>query len=147
MTIVKNIDDNSLSFSLEGKKESIYNLEAICEEIGSSWNLNPKNIFTINLILEEIISNAIFYGFDKLDDKFIKVKATLKDEIIYMQINDNGVPFNPLEVKPKPKDIKLEDMEVGGLGIHLVKNLSKSIQYDFIDGENVLKIQIDISLN
>ncbi len=145
MTLIKKHIDNSLSVKLEGKKESIYELENLCEEIGDLWNLNSKNRFTLNLLLEEIISNIIFYGFDNSEAKYIEVVANKEGDLINVQISDNGIPFNMLEIESKPKEVKLEEKEVGGLGIHLVKNLSESIDYMYQNGKNVLTIQINIS--
>ena len=145
MIIIKNISDNSLSVELDGSRDSINNIENICKEIGERWTIASKDIFTINLVLEELISNTIFYGFIDEDNKYIIINLTIEKEFVIIQITDNAIPFNPLDVNSKPNNIELEKMEVGGLGIHLVKNMVRSIEYKNIDGENRLKVEIDVS--
>ena len=54
---------------------------------------------------------------------------------------DNGKPFDPL-LKADP-NIKLaaEERDIGGLGIFMVKKSMDSVEYEYKDNHNILKIK------
>jgi len=145
MAILKTIDENTLSFELEGKKESVNEIEVICEQVGECWQLSSKHIFTLNLILEELISNTIFHGLKEPNLNYIHTTLSKFDDTIVLKIKDNAIPFNPIAINTEPKNVKLEDKEIGGLGIHLVKSMSKKVEYQNLEGENNLLIEICIN--
>lgn len=147
MTIIKTIDENTFSFELEGNNESVIKIADICEEIREFWKLRQNHIFTLNLILEELISNTIFHGFKKQNNNYIHTTLTKFDYAIVIKIRDNGIPFNPMAVNTEPKNVKLDEKQIGGLGIHLVKTLSNKVEYQNINGENNLLIEISINKN
>lgn len=144
MEIVKTIDENTLSFELEGKKDSLDKIESICQKIGDIWQLPVKHIFTINLIIEELVSNTIFYGFAEEKEKYINANLSKQEDVILLKIKDNAIAFNPIAINSEPKNVKLEEMEIGGLGIHLVKSMSEKVEYQNINGENIMTIEISI---
>ena len=55
-------------------------------------------------------------------------------------IEDDGIPFNPFTQESPDTSLSLEDREIGGLGIHIVKSLMDSYEYIRIDNRNVLKL-------
>ena len=59
-------------------------------------------------------------------------------------ITDDGVPFNPLSKKAPDIDAPLEDREIGGLGIHLVRNLIDDVTYNRRIGKNVMTLVKDL---
>ena len=58
---------------------------------------------------------------------------------IHLCFSDNGIPFNPLTVKPDPT-LSFFDREEGGLGISFIRQFSDSQRYERIDGWNRLYI-------
>jgi len=66
--------------------------------------------------------------------------AALVGKRLTVTITDDGVPFNPLSVEAPDTDLSLEDREVGGLGIHLVRNLVDDVSYHRRIGKNVLTL-------
>lgn len=110
--------------------EELYKLNDFINEIIG------KPDFQVDLILEEVFVNIVSYS--KTD--LIKVNASFENSLLTIEFIDKGVEFNPL-LKENPKmPESIEDAEIGGLGIHLTKELSDNIEYDRIDGENHLKI-------
>ncbi|HJO95676.1 MAG TPA: ATP-binding protein [Victivallales bacterium] len=106
--------------------------------------LSNKSIYNITLIVEELITNTIRHGYadDKKHEIFVGI-ATSKDSI-KITIKDDGEKFNVLEHPPPELDIPLKDMKVGGLGIHLVKNLAKNINYKRKNNTNIITLKLKI---
>ncbi|MBR1731800.1 MAG: ATP-binding protein, partial [Ruminococcus sp.] len=54
---------------------------------------------------------------------------------------DNGKPFNPLAESDPDVTLSAEEREIGGLGIFLVKKTMDMIDYEYKEGQNILKIK------
>lgn len=95
-----------------------------------------KEDFQVDLILEEVFVNIVNYS--KSDS--LSVQVDFKDNILTVEFVDNGVKFNPIlkEYYNAPENI--DDAKIGGVGIHLTRELSDDISYEYINGENHLKI-------
>ncbi len=143
----KNIDNVTLDFKLNGEKDSVDKIESICSQISEEWNIDDDLVFKLNLILEELIANTVFYGFSQNADKYINIRLQIKEDVISMKISDNAAPFNPIAIDSKPKDVNLENKEIGGLGIHLVKSMSSKIEYNYNNGENILLLEVSTKSN
>ncbi len=121
-------------------KNNVSELERVniyVEEIASEWNIPNNIIFNINLALEEIISNIIFYAFDDKSDHEILIEAKLFDNDLQILIEDDGKAFNLLEA-PVYTDIDagIEDRNIDGLGIHFTKTLMDNIHYKRENNKN-----------
>lgn len=110
--------------------EELYKLNDFINEIIG------KPDFQVDLILEEVFVNIVSYS--KTDS--IRVNASLENSLLTIEFIDKGVEFNPLLNETPKMPESIDDAEIGGLGIHLTKELSDDIEYDRIAGENHLKI-------
>ena len=53
---------------------------------------------------------------------------------------DSGVAFDPTAKEKADTSLSAEDRQIGGLGILLVRELMDSINYERIDGQNILTL-------
>ena len=118
------------SLELAPQIEELYKLNDFINEIIG------KQDFQVDLILEEVFVNIVNYS--KTDS--IRVNSSFENSILTLEFIDDGVEFNPLLNEDPKMPESIEDAEVGGLGIHLTKELSDDIEYDRIADENHLKI-------
>lgn len=118
------------SLELPPQIEELYKLNDFINEIIG------KQDFQVDLILEEVFVNIVSYS--KTDS--IKVNASFDDSILTIEFVDNGFEFNPLLNENPKMPESIEDAKIGGLGIHLTKEISDDIEYNRIAGENHLKI-------
>jgi len=118
------------SINLEPKVEELIRLNKFIEDELS------VNQYAVKLIVEELFVNIVNYS----ECNYIKVLFELNNTELKMIFVDDGVEFNPLlkEDPEFPEDVA--DAKIGGLGIHLVKNMADEIFYEYIDGENHLTI-------
>lgn len=115
-------------------KPSIDELNKLIDYVHDTLSINNPNI---DLIAEEIFVNIASYS----KCTYIHVNFELEDErFLKMEFVDDGVKFNPLEAKPANLTSDIDKREIGGLGIHLVKNLTDEICYTYENNENHLKI-------
>ena len=94
----------------------------------------------INLALEELISNIIFYGYEDHNEHLIYVHFAIEDGYLITVIEDDGKAFNPLERPEVDTSTLLDDKPIGGLGIHFVKNLMDDLKYERVADKNTLTL-------
>jgi len=127
-----------ISVELKNDLTEIVRMSQIIDEFCASNKLPPDTVFALNLSLEEILANFIAYGYDDHNEHVINVRMNLHQGQVYIEVEDDGKPFNPLEVDAPDIDKPLEERPIGGLGIHLVKNHMDSLQYKRKDERNLL---------
>jgi len=114
-------------------------------EFGKAQNLPDRAVFNLNLVLEEIVANIISYGYDDEDPHSILVDCTVDGTMLSLVISDDGKSFNPLEAKHPELDKPLEEREIGGLGIFLVRHFMDTVDYKRENGRNILTLSKDLS--
>ena len=105
-----------------------------CEENSLSGEVTHD----IHLVLEEVFSNIVFYGFCDQDEHQIFISLSLRNNTLVLEINDDGIPFNPLKSEAFNPKIPLEERETGGMGIHIVRELVDEIEYYRKQNKNIL---------
>jgi serine/threonine-protein kinase RsbW len=97
--------------------------------------------FRAGLLVIEICTNIVKYGYEKSPDEKIWVSIDKNNSSYTILIEDESKPFNPLEYEHIDLD-KTDKFERGGMGIFLIKSLSKDINYNYSEGKNKLTITI-----
>jgi serine/threonine-protein kinase RsbW len=108
-----------------------------CGEHGLSSEIEGD----LSLALEEIVVNVILYGHPEGGKHEILVWLSLEKNYVIATVEDDGVPFNPLEAPEPDLDSPIETRPIGGLGIHLVRNITHGLEYRRIEGRNRLVIR------
>lgn len=116
----------------------IAKLQQELENFGQKCGLSSKTLFELNLILEEVLANVISYAYADNQLHEIVVCADLRDGELVIDVEDDGRPFNPLQIPPPDLARPLEQRNVGGLGLHLVRELTSSIEYTRREEKNHL---------
>ncbi|NLO41268.1 MAG: ATP-binding protein [Ruminiclostridium sp.] len=110
-------------------------IEALCAEN----ELLSARQFTIELILEELVTNIIKYGSKTRKNGMIEIRLLIENEKVVLVIADNTNAFNPLEVDTPDISLSAEERKIGGLGLFLVRKKVQSISYEYRDGMNIVE--------
>ena len=94
----------------------------------------------INLALEEIVSNVMLYAYPGTHGQVIVEYIKVNDERILFTISDTGIAFDPTKKEEVDTTLSAEERPIGGLGIHLVRQLMDEVRYERIDDKNVLTL-------
>jgi anti-sigma regulatory factor (Ser/Thr protein kinase) len=92
--------------------------------------LDPLVINRLEVVFEEIVSNIVRHGLTPGSDQSIAVRVTPRPDAIGLVIEDDGIPFNPLEAPPPLPFSALGTAPLGGLGIALTRKLAAEIRYE-----------------
>ena len=124
------------SFELGRLRESF-------DEFADRHEVPDQARFQLQLCLEEMVLNVINYGFDDDAEHEIHVdfEFRIDSRTITVNILDDGRSFDPLSEVPEPDiDAKLEDRNVGGLGVHFVRTFMDGASYRHERGKNRLTL-------
>lgn len=126
---------------LENSMEEIQKLHPFVLDCISKYGLPAGWEMRLNLALEEAVANVILYAFDDTARHEICVDANRANDSFMLVVIDAGRAFNPLAEAPET-DVTLnaEERKIGGLGIHLIRNLADDVIYSRENGLNKLKL-------
>jgi len=130
-----------LEIKLNNQLSELDRFSQTLSEFGQRHDLAPRVVHDLNLALEEILTNIISYGYTDNREHEIRVGLSAQPGEVKAEVQDDGQPFNPLEV-PEPDTTKpLEERAIGGLGIHIVRKLMDGLEYKRQGERNFLTIR------
>jgi sigma-B regulation protein RsbU (phosphoserine phosphatase) len=112
-------------------------VDAVCEAVGFNSTLTMK----MNLAIEEAVVNVMNYAYPRGTKGDVTIEALSNDVRLKFTIIDSGTPFDPTVHSDVDTTLSAQDRPIGGLGIHLVRNIMDSINYERIDNLNVLTLR------
>lgn len=118
-------------------------IKSVAEQLGMDASLAKK----LRLAVEEAVVNVIDYAYPPGTEGDITVRAMANNQRLKLIISDEGTPFDPTEKALADTTLSAEERPVGGLGILLVRKLMDSINYEYIDGKNVLTLRKNLTKN
>lgn len=128
------------SLTLRNNMEEWDTLLSFTQEFARHHGISQEDLVTIDVILEEIVTNILKYGGMPAEAEACTIRLILKADLLEIIISDKGDPFNPLLLPEVDTDKAIEDRPIGGLGVHFVKKLTISQDYEYRHGQNVLTI-------
>ncbi len=104
-------------------------------EFSCETGLDESVVFTINLVVEELFTNMVKYTSENSNAILLKLKKDENDLIIHLTDFDVD-PFDITKTVEVDTKQSLEERGVGGLGIHLVKQMIDKIEYEYKDRQS-----------
>lgn len=140
------MNDQNLVVLVKNDLEEIGRLAEQVEAFGELIGMSMKEIFEVNMSMDEIITNIISYGYDDGGEHQILVEITRDRKTLSILIEDDAKAFNPLADAPEADtESSLEDRKIGGLGIHLVKTVMNDVTYSWRNGRNRLVMKKELA--
>jgi len=118
--------------------QQIPQLADFIETIASEANLDQGLAMSLNLALEEAVTNVIEYAYPEGSDGLVDIEAVIREGQLDFIISDSGKPFDPTAKPEVDITAGVEERPIGGLGIHLVRHIMDSVSYMREDGKNYL---------
>jgi anti-sigma regulatory factor (Ser/Thr protein kinase) len=129
---------NSKRIVLKNDRNEIEAVAAALEEFGEAHALPLRIVFDMNLVLEEIITNIISYGYEDTLEHSIVIDVSWDNDLLTLTVTDDAKQFDPLAQDGPDLQLPLEEREAGGLGIYFVKQKMDEVIYKWEQGHNVL---------
>ena len=129
--------------TVKNRIEDLLRVNSLFESFATQHDINGRLRYHLLVSIEEILTNIIKYGFDEEGVHPIHITFRRVEEQIEMEFEDRGREFNPLEIGEPDLDSPIEDRQLGGLGIHLVKKMVDEAKYRREGDRNILLLRKD----
>ena len=112
-------------------------MESICDELQLDMHVAMK----LQLAMEEMVTNVIFYAYPKGTTADITLTAESDGQELTFVLSDSGKPFDPTAKEDADIESNPMDREQGGMGILIVKNIMNEVSYQRLGEENRLTMK------
>lgn len=126
---------------LHNDVQEIPQLATFVDEICEALGFDMSTTMQMNLALEEAVVNVMNYAYPPDTSGEVRISAIANDERVKFVISDDGIPFDPTAKEEADITLSAEERNIGGLGIHLVRQIMDSINYERIGQQNVFTLR------
>lgn len=100
----------------------------------------------VDVAVEEIFSNIAYYAYNsETGSAAVRVETAENPLAVAITFIDSGIPYDPLAKADPDITLSVDEREIGGLGIYMVKATMDEVSYEYQDGQNILRIKKNIS--
>lgn len=128
------------SITLPNDVQTIPKLAGFTDAVCEAANLDMDMCMRMNLAIEEAVVNVMKYAYPKGVRGMVNIDATIGDKGLMFVISDSGTPFDPTTQAEVDTTLSAKERSIGGLGIHIIRQIMDNINYEYIDGRNVLTL-------
>ena len=122
--------------------ESIETVTDFVNEQLEAYDCPMKVVMQIDIAIDELFSNIAHYAYNpETGEATVRVEVVEDPLSVIITFIDNGVPYDPLKQEDPDTTLSIEDRQIGGLGIYMVKKTMDDITYEYKDGKNILAIK------
>ncbi len=138
------MDWHLYQFGLKNDLSELNALHRHLDKWAGSIGLPADSVSRINVCLDEMFTNIVSYSFEDNLEHTVNFMLDGDIRVVTINIEDDGIPFNPLEIPDPELPVDVESAKIGGLGIHIVKELMDSVCYEREQCSNKLTIKMFI---
>ena len=110
------------------------------ESFGVSHDLPLSLVMTFTLAADELLTNVISYGYDDEQEHDIHLQIKCDASALVLRLEDDGRAYNPFSAPTPDLTAALMNRPVGGLGIHLVRQLMDQVEYSREANKNIISL-------
>jgi serine/threonine-protein kinase RsbW len=120
-------------------------LEGFTADFALKAGLSDKDLFALQIIVEELVTNVIDYGGVPAGEHAVRADLSAEGGELLIRLTDRGTEYNPLLREDPDTTLPAEQRPIGGLGVHFCKKLTDAQEYERRDGCNVLTLRKKLS--
>ena len=113
----------------------------LVDEFKARHGLGDEDANALQVVLDEVLSNTIRHGLAGAASHEIAVSLDLADGVIRVEVEDDGIAYDPTRAPAPVLSGNLAERTEGGLGVAFLRGLTDSIEYRRIDGRNHLVLR------
>lgn len=132
------------SLTLPNDINEVPRLAMLVDEACEALELDMSLTMSLNLAIEEAVVNVMEYAYPAGTSGEVNVSIQSDGKSLTFVISDSGVPFDPTAQGEVDTTLTAEERPIGGLGIHLVRQIMDSVNYERTDGKNILTLRKEL---
>ena len=130
---------------IKNQVDELERVNQFVEEIGEELGLDMELQMNLNLVMEEMVSNVIFYAYPEGKTAEIELLAESDGKELTFVLSDKGKEFDPTAKADADPDVNPAERDIGGMGIYIVKNIMNEVSYQRLEGKNLLTMKKSIN--
>lgn len=128
------------SISIRNDLHEIPRVGRMIESFVADYGLPSSLASAFTLASDELLVNVISYGYDDGQEHNIYLQINCDASALVLRLEDDGRAYNPFSAPIPDLTVELIDRPVGGLGVHLVRQLMDQVEYDRQANKNVVRL-------
>lgn len=124
--------------------EALGKVESFIEELGGELELDMELQMNLNLVMEEMVTNVVYYAYPKEQDAEITLSAESDGKELTFVLSDSGKAFDPTKVADADVLTNPVERPDGGMGIYIVRNIMNEVTYQRLEGRNLLTMKKEL---
>jgi serine/threonine-protein kinase RsbW len=120
---------DTLEATIPATTDGLHRALEMIEHSTAAWNLEPDLIARLRIIVEELVSNTIKYGYGGECAQPIRLRLAAEDAAVRFDYEDDAPPFDPTRWRRTPEPVDLDARPEGQAGIMMVLGLSSDVRY------------------
>ena len=133
--------------TLPNDVQEVPQLNVFVDEVCEQADFDMSTTLKLNLAIEEAVVNVMNYAYPAGEKGDVDIDAMINDEYLVFVISDSGTPFDPTTKAEVDTTLSAEERGIGGLGIHLIRQIMDTINYERVEGKNVLTLRKKLTKN
>lgn len=126
--------------TLPGEESRLQEAMAFLHGFWQTESLPDELLFPFELALEEVFMNVAMHGGGEQGPATVWLELECADGRLNLSLSDDGPAFDPLSLPTPDLNAPLEERPVGGLGVHLVREMMDGVSYSYRGGRNCLSM-------
>ena len=128
---------------------TVENIETVTDFVNEqleALDCPMKAQMQIDIAIDELFGNIAHYAYNpEVGSATVRVEVIEDPLAVVITFIDKGVPYDPLAKADPDITLSVEERDIGGLGIFMVKKSMDEITYEYKDGQNILKIKKNLN--
>lgn len=124
----------------EASDDKLHEVLGLVEQELEAHDCNMKTTMMITVIVEEVFVNIAHYAYEGAKGDAI-VSIDFEGDDVIIAFKDKGIPFDPLAKEDPDITAPVEDRQIGGLGIYMVKQTMDDVKYERVDDTNIFTLR------
>ena len=133
-------DGSRIRIDFAGRREETRLLGRVMTVLGEHLGLSKELCFELELAVVEAANNAIIHACGDDPAQRLELELSHHPRQLIITLRDHGTGMECLARPPKPIDDipTIENMSVGGLGLHLIHEVMDEVHYSSRKGGNTM---------
>jgi serine/threonine-protein kinase RsbW len=132
----------ALALTLTSERRALEPARLAVHEFLQPYALSPAAVFDVELVLEETLMNVIWHAYDSRPGQRIGVCVRVQAEHVLIEIDDDGIAFDPVAAQPAARPASIDEARPGGLGLLLLRERAAAVDYRRQEGRNRLRVAV-----
>jgi serine/threonine-protein kinase RsbW len=129
---------NAFRMTIGPDRGGVARVNAAFAEFAEAHALPASVRRSLNVALDELLTNTMLYGFAGREGGAVSVQVELRPDLVSVTLIDDGRPFDPFGGAAPDTGLPVEERRIGGLGLHLVQRLMDEVSYQRRADRNVV---------